>query len=583
VIGQTAYPAGTPEPGTACAVCDPNIATDRWSQVTNGTACGQGQGLVCWMGTCLAGCFDGAAFYPDGQTSGCSICHAAVSTTLLPLPDGAACGQGRVCSQGACRRGPCDIDGAQVAAGTTNPANACQSCQPSLNSTGWSPSIFRPYLSVNAGLSSPAAVAAGDLNGDGLSDLAFVGGDGVSIVLSSRGGALPPTVFPLPSPGVGTTSSSNVIAIGDLNGDGRPEVAASNASNAWVNVYWNQGGGAFGSTPLQLETNGEAAGAWIGGGALAVTDQGGLTTTRFSSGGAIASTATTSDGQGGPVVGGDLNRDGILDFIFLVPGSVAEVVLGAPNGSLASIGNFPTQASATDLAVADFDGDGVLDVAFSEPGCGCVEVYLGQGNGWFAGNGIEIPTGAFPASIVAADFDGDGRIDLAVGDGSGLGVLLNQSVRGSLAFASEQFYALPGSPAQLARTPLRGWAFPSHDGASPARGRGSPAQEVSCWARGRGSTLRGGRRSARGEGSTMRGRGSRLRGGALAVRGRPRSSRGRGLAVRGRSSPAHSSATCGSVTPPCPERVAQAARKISPGVSGPRSAAPRRSPGASRR
>src|SRR5262249_48061067 len=67
------------------------------------------------------------------------------------------------------------------------------------------------------------------------------------------------------------------------------------------------------------------------------------------------------------------------------------------------------------LAVGDFNGDGILDLATADYGSGEVSVLLGNGDGTFQ-HALNIPVGGGLNAIVVADFNGDGRADVAVVD-----------------------------------------------------------------------------------------------------------------------------------------------------------------------
>ena len=87
-------------------------------------------------------------------------------------------------------------------------------------------------------------------------------------------------------------------------------------------------------------------------------------------------------------------------------------------------------ASPTACLSADFDGDGILDLAVADFGDNDVSILRGQGPGG-AGNGTfaaavryAMPSGAFPIALASGDFNGDGILDLAVADEEAAGVSL---------------------------------------------------------------------------------------------------------------------------------------------------------------
>lgn len=95
---------------------------------------------------------------------------------------------------------------------------------------------------------------------------------------------------------------------------------------------------------------------------------------------------------------------------------------------------------------ADFDGDGNLDVAVSTwRSQNGVEVFFGYGNGYFdPGTSFELPATSDPWDVVAADFNGDGLPDLAAteaGPVNAISIWLNQ---GDRSFAAGSTYPLPG-------------------------------------------------------------------------------------------------------------------------------------------
>ena len=128
-------------------------------------------------------------------------------------------------------------------------------------------------------------------------------------------------------------------------------------------------------------------------------------------------------GQGSQqVVLADFNGDGHPDSASISSQGV-RVQLMAGDGSIASTNSFPvgfstSNALASHIIAADFNGDGKIDLAVSNfgiPGTnsGGVAILLGAGDGTFKAP-IAVSAGTNPLSLAAADFNGDGKMDLAV-------------------------------------------------------------------------------------------------------------------------------------------------------------------------
>ncbi len=116
---------------------------------------------------------------------------------------------------------------------------------------------FQPPTSYNSGVSFPTSVAKGDFNRDGNDDLVVTGGSffssNISVLLGNGQGG-----FQTPRPLTGNRGPSSA-AVGDLNGDGLPDIAVANSGSNNVTVFLGNGDGTFqpgvdffvlGNTPL---------------------------------------------------------------------------------------------------------------------------------------------------------------------------------------------------------------------------------------------------------------------------------------------------------------------------------------------
>ena len=238
--------------------------------------------------------------------------------------------------------------------------------------------------------SHPTAVAAGDLNGDGKLDIAVVNSsstNNVGVLLNNGDGTFASPVS------YSAHAAPQGIALGDFNGDGKLDVAVANGGSSDVSVLLNTGNNG---------TLGAATNYSIGNG-----------NTPYQ------------------VAVGDLNGDGKVDLAIANEGSpTVGVLLNKGNGTFAAVASYNFGSDALSLAIADLDGDGKLDLAVGDYGGTMVGVLLNAGNGTF-GSATGYSGGAkSPSSVALGDLDGDGVPDLVVANvlpvsGTTVGVLLN--------------------------------------------------------------------------------------------------------------------------------------------------------------
>jgi hypothetical protein len=208
-------------------------------------------------------------------------------------------------------------------------------------------------------------IALGDFNGDGSPDVAATTPTAINVLLNDKSGSL--------LPAVPFAAGMNLwdVAAGDLDGNGKLDLAAAGYDSNDVTVLLGDGTGAFhlgGVTPL-----------------------------------------------GGPVVRvaiADFTGDGRPDILAAVGGTVNAVVL-LPNQGSATFGaplSIMVPYPST-FVTPDFNGDGKLDVLYTVAN-GTLRATLGHGDGTF-----DAPlsyTSLWTTSLTAGDVNGDGRPDVLV-------------------------------------------------------------------------------------------------------------------------------------------------------------------------
>jgi uncharacterized protein (TIGR03437 family) len=177
---------------------------------------------------------------------------------------------------------------------------------------------------------------------------------------------------------------------------------------------------------------------------------------------AAAPAQSTPTGQTNESVAlADFNGDGIIDSAVLTTSGVTVNLLNS-DGTTSSTATYPVAGVGPSILTADFNGDGFADLAITETdpsGQGNVVILLGKGNGTF-GPATKFPAGPYAFYVATGDFNGDGSADLAVtnspssiGTASTVSVLLGN---GKGTFASPVSYNVGEFPGTIVAADFNG-------------------------------------------------------------------------------------------------------------------------------
>jgi hypothetical protein len=271
------------------------------------------------------------------------------------------------------------------------------------------------HIQTLGGGDMPSAMAAGDFDRDGLRDLAvcsLIDGIGITISTLFNDGDTTFTVGDsYPIGGVATFATA-----ADLDGDNDLDLITVNEYTNTISLLPNEKG-VFGEA-MNLATGRRPR----------------------------------------AVVAADLDGDGDVDLAVVNSGDNTVGIYR--NGGVANFLPailFTVGTKPTGITALDVDGDGDMDLAVANEGtgdgsAGVISLLLNNGNAHF-GTPRSLTTGVSPSAIVSADFNGDGLPDLATANfgidaqTSTVGVLLNNGAGG---FHDVTAFLTPAGPYRLA-------------------------------------------------------------------------------------------------------------------------------------
>jgi hypothetical protein len=257
---------------------------------------------------------------------------------------------------------------------------------------------FQSHIAYATG-PNPVAAVVGDFNGDGHLDLAVAdavsristGSPGrVSILLGNGDGTFQP---PMDSAaGLGVIG----LVAGDFNGDGILDLVVDNHpsfASQTVSLLLGRGDGSF-EQPTEVSAGGDPT----------------------------------------SLVAADFDGDGNLDLAVTTGTGWVAILRGNGNGTFQPHRDYLAGPGPYKIIATDLKNDGKIDLVVSLltsiPSHGAISILLGAGDGTFLPR-VEYGTGTF-GQLAAADFNGDGIADIAVGKGSSTATIVLGNGDGTL-------------------------------------------------------------------------------------------------------------------------------------------------------
>jgi hypothetical protein len=303
----------------------------------------------------------------------------------------------------------------------------------------------------------PRTALIGDVNGDGKPDLAIANRaqNSASILLGNGDGTFQ-------AQQTFATVDPFHMAMGDLNGDGKLDLVAANLSRYTVSVLLGNGDGVFqpsktfaaGFRPLSValaDVNGD------GKPDIAVANHYSNPSVLLGNGnGTFQSLKTfTAIRKAYSLTAGDVNGDGRADLVVAdLDLDGVSVHLGNGNGTFRPRQTFAAGLFVRSIALGDVNGDGKPDVAVANYSDHSVSVLLGNGNGTFQTQKT-FAVGRQPYTVVLGDLNGDDKVDIAAANraSDSMSVLLGN---GDGTFQAQQSFAAGAGPRGAALGDLNG-------------------------------------------------------------------------------------------------------------------------------
>jgi hypothetical protein len=277
-----------------------------------------------------------------------------------------------------------------------------------------------PVTSFLGANTLPAGVAIGDMNGDGVPDvIATTATSRAAVFTSNSDGSLnAPQQF-------NTGSGPSGLAVADVNGDGSLDIVTPNLAASDVSVLLNDPPPALvalnRTTPSSPSTQSTTLvfTAEFSEPVTGVTAGNFALTTTGTVGGATLSVLPASGpAKSYTVTVTSITGSGTVSLNF---DRNASTIANADGATLKPFAGFSPQAFvgpfASGLAVGDMNGDGIPDSIIADRGDGKVTVLLGSRNGSLGSeHDVNLGGSSTPVAVAVGDLNGDGKLDVVAAE-----------------------------------------------------------------------------------------------------------------------------------------------------------------------
>lgn len=298
---------------------------------------------------------------------------------------------------------------------------------------------FFPEARIETGTGYGLGPSLGDVNGDGLLDVVAVRDEGFVDVVLNKGDAtfeapVRYTVLEFP----------DSATVADVNGDGANDLVIASDLGGSIGVMLNQGGavlGAVATFPAPFEdVHGVSAGDFDGDGYvdLAIRHSGQICWL-WNQGNGMFAQGSCAYGQAGylgrPPTAIDADGDGDLDLISVNPlEGILGVFLNQGGREIAHAVEQESEQALLGATIVDMNGDSLPDVVATDltESDALIQVWSNRGGGLFSPETVtKLPAQKAPNDLAAADFDGDGALEIAALQAYKLMILTSQCADGS--------------------------------------------------------------------------------------------------------------------------------------------------------